>query len=169
MACAAAFRFATRPCRKRAVMVTVARMPHRSPPASRVMNFRSLRSSGVVVSIPTNVTRPAPNKIRANAVSTQLIRGCTTDRRAVRSASTLLPRIHQKRIPTNGQLSARQVSGGIPFGTHSRFAGLTRMYGNCATSTGKLSASGASDRMSATFVAASSVRCLSEGTGGTTM
>lgn len=169
VACAAAFRFATRHCRRRAVMVTVARMPHRSPPASRVMNCKSLRSSGVVVSIPINVTRPVANKIRATAVSIHLIRGYTTDRRAVRSASIPLPKNHQKRMPTNGQLRARQVLGGIPFGTHSRFAGLTAMYGNCATNTGKFSANGASVRISETFFAASSIRCLLEFNGGTMM
>jgi len=166
--CAAAFRFATRHCKKRAAMVTVARRPHRSPPASRVMNCTSRRSSGVLVIIPINVRRPVPNRIRAHAVSIEPMRGCTTDRRAAGSASKLLPKNHQKKMPTNGQLRALQVSGIIPFGTHSRLAGLTRMYGNCATSTGKFSANGAFVRMSATLVATSSVRCNSGVIEGTT-
>jgi len=169
VACAAAIRFATRHCTKRAVMITVARTPQKRPPASRVMNCKSLRSSGVVVSIPISATRPVHNRITANAVSVQLIRGYTSDRRAAGSASTLLPKNHQKTIPTNGQLRARQMSRGIPLGTHSRFAGLTRMYGNWATSTGKLSANGVFVRMSATFFAKLSDRCFSGVTGGRTM
>jgi len=169
VACAAAIRFVTRHCRKRAAMITVAKTPHKSPPASRAMNCKSLRSSGVVVSIPIRATRPVHNRLTANAVSIQLIRGYTSDRRAVGSASTLLPKNHRKRVPTNGQLRARQVSTGIPLGTHSRFAGLTRMYGNWATSTGKLSANGIFVRMSATFFATSSGRCFSGDGGGRTM
>ena len=68
----------------------------------------------------------------------------------------------------NGQLRALQVSGDIPFGTRSRFAGLTKMYGNCITSTGKFSANGAFVRITAIFVAASSVLCFSKVSGGTT-
>ena len=123
--CAAPLRLTIRRCRKRAAIVAVARMPHKSPPTISAINWMSRRSSGVLVSIPINVTRPIPKSIRANVVSTQLIRGRANDRRAADRASTLLPNSHQKNIPANGQLRGRQTSGDIPLGTHSLFVGLT--------------------------------------------
>ena len=49
--CNVAFRFAMRRWRNRDVIIEVARIPQTSPPASSAMNWRSCRSSGVLVAV----------------------------------------------------------------------------------------------------------------------